>query len=70
MGFPGGLDGKESTCNAADLGLTPGSERFLGEANDNLVQYSYLDRGAGRATVYGVPRVRRNLVTKPPYTHI
>ena len=24
LGFPGGLDGKESTCNAADLGSTPG----------------------------------------------
>ena len=25
--FPGGLDGKESTCNAGDQGLIPGSER-------------------------------------------
>jgi len=24
MGFPGGSDGKESTCNAGDLGLIPG----------------------------------------------
>ena len=23
-GFPGGSDGKESTCNAGDLGSTPG----------------------------------------------
>ena len=23
MGFPGGSDGKESTCNAGDLGLIP-----------------------------------------------
>ena len=23
-GFPGGSDGKESTCNAGDLGLIPG----------------------------------------------
>ena len=23
MGFPGGLDGKESTCNVGDLGLIP-----------------------------------------------
>ena len=27
MGFPGGSDGKESTCNAGDLSLIPGSER-------------------------------------------
>ena len=27
MGFPGGSDGKESTYNAGDLGLIPGSGR-------------------------------------------
>ena len=27
-GFPGGLDGKESACNAGDLGLIPGLGRF------------------------------------------
>ena len=26
MGFPGGSDGRESTCNAGDLGLIPGQE--------------------------------------------
>ena len=26
MGFPGGLDGKESACNAGDLGSIPGLE--------------------------------------------
>ena len=26
MGFPGGSHGKESTCNAGDLGLIPGWE--------------------------------------------
>ena len=26
MGFPGGLTGKDSTCNAGDLGLIPGLE--------------------------------------------
>ena len=26
-GFPGGSDGKESACNAADLGLIPGLGR-------------------------------------------
>ena len=28
MGFPGGSDGKESTCNAGDLGLIPGLGRY------------------------------------------
>jgi len=26
LGFPGGSDGKESTCNAGDLGLIPCQE--------------------------------------------
>ena len=33
QGFPGGSDGKESTCNAGDLGLIPGSGRSRGEGH-------------------------------------
>ena len=32
-GVPGGSEGKESTCNAADLGSIPGSGRSPGEGN-------------------------------------
>ena len=32
--FPGGSDGKESACNAGNLGSTPGSGRS-GEKNGN-----------------------------------
>ena len=31
MGFPGSSDGKESSCNARDPGLIPGSGRSHGE---------------------------------------
>ena len=31
LGFPGGSAGKESTCNAGDLGLIPGLGRSPGE---------------------------------------
>ena len=31
MGFPGGSDGKESACNAGDLGLIPRLGRSLEE---------------------------------------
>ena len=31
--FPGGSDGKESACNAGDLGSVPEWGRFLGEGN-------------------------------------
>ena len=31
LGFPGGSYGKESACNAGDLGLIPGWEDYLEE---------------------------------------
>ena len=50
QGFPGDSDGKESVCNAGDLGLILGSGRSPGEGNGNPLQSSYLanstDRGA------------------------
>ena len=50
--------GKESACNAGDLGLIPGLGRSPGEGNSYPLQYSGLensmDRGAWRATVHGV----------------
>ena len=42
-GFPGGSDGKESACNAGDMGLIPGSGRSSGEGNGNPLQYSRLE---------------------------
>ena len=60
MGFPGGSEVKAPACNAGDLGLIPGSERFPGEGNGNPLQYSCLenpmDRGAWWATVHGVAK--------------
>ena len=40
LGCPGGSDGKESACNAGDLGLIPGSGRSPGEENGYALQYS------------------------------
>ena len=52
------LSGKESTCNAGDLGLSPGLGRSPGGGNGNPLQYSCLenrrDRGAWWAAIYGV----------------
>ena len=39
----GSSDSKASVCNAGDLGLIPGSGRFPGEGNGNLLQYSCLE---------------------------
>ena len=59
-GFPGGSDGKESACNAGDLGSIPGLGRSPGEGNGNPLQYSCLenpmDREACQATVHGVTK--------------
>ena len=50
------------------MGSIPGSERSSGEGNGNPLQYSCLDnpmhRGAWRATIHRVARVRHDLVTK------
>ena len=60
LGFTGGSAGKESVCNAGDLGLIPGLGRPPGEGNGNPLQYSCLenpmDSGTWRATVHGVAK--------------
>ena len=40
-GFPHSSVGKESTCNAGDPGLIPGSGRFAGEGIGYPLQYSW-----------------------------
>jgi len=65
LGFLGGSDGKESACNSGDLGLTPGSGRYLGEGNGNSLGYSWLenstDRGPWQATFHRVTKSRTRL---------
>ena len=60
LGFPHSSVGKESACNAGDLGLIPGSGRSLGEGNGNPLQYSRLenpmDRGVWWVTVHRVAK--------------
>ena len=41
LGFPGGSDGKESTCNAGGLDLIPELGRSPGEGNGNPLQCSW-----------------------------
>ena len=43
QGFPGDSDGKESACNAEDLGSISGSRRSPGERNGYPLQYSCLE---------------------------
>ena len=74
MRFPNSSVGKESACNAGDLGSIPAGKvrlgRSPGEGNGNPLQYSCLENPMGRkawqATVHGVARVGHDLATKPP----
>ena len=43
LGFPGSSAGKESTYNAGDPGLIPGSGRSAGEGISYSLQYSGLE---------------------------
>ena len=59
-GFPHSSVGKESVCNAGDLGLIAQLRRSPGEGNGNPLQYSCLknptDGGAWQTIVHGVAR--------------
>ena len=65
LGLPRWLSDKESTCQAGDSDLIPGSERSLGEGNGNPLQYSCLenpmDRIAWWAVIHGVAKNRTRL---------
>ena len=50
MGFPGGSEGKESTCNADSI---PGLGRSLGEGHGNPLQYSCLENPHGQRSLAG-----------------
>ena len=58
MRFHGGSDGKESACNAGDLGLIPVLGRSPGEGVNYPLQYfcleNSMDRGVWWVTVHGV----------------
>jgi len=60
LGFPGGSDSKEPTCNVGHLVSIPELGRYTGGAHGNPLQYSCLknpmDRGAWQATVHGVAK--------------
>ena len=58
LGFPGGSDGKQSTCNAGNLGSVPGLGRSPG-GHGNPLQYSCLEN----------PNGERNLVDYSPWGH-
>ena len=60
MGFPGGSAGKESACNAGDLGSIPGLGRSPGKGNGYPLQYSGLENSMDYI-VHGVTKSRTRL---------
>ena len=50
-GFLGGSDGKESACNAGDLGSIPGLGRSPGEGHGNPFLYSCLENPHGQRSL-------------------
>ena len=59
--FSGGSDGKESTCNAGDLGSIPALRKSPGGWHDNPLQYYCLENPHGQRSPagysHGVTRV-------------
>ena len=55
LGFPCGSAGKESACNAEDLGLIPGLGRPLGEGKGYPLHYSGLEKSMD-CTGHGVTK--------------
>ena len=71
LGFPGGSDSKESTCNAGVLGSIPGLGRSPGGGHGNphsiLAWRSPWTEEPGGLQSMGLQRVRHNRVAK--HTH-
>ena len=59
MGFPGGSDGKESTCNVGGMGSIPGLGRSPGGGHGTPLQCSCLEN----------PHEQRNLLGYSPCNH-
>ena len=60
-GFPGGSTGKESTCNAGDLGSISGLGRSPGEGKSYPLQYSGQENSVD-CIVHGVAKSRTRLI--------
>ena len=60
LGFPCGSAGKESTCNAGDLGSIPGLGRSPGEGKGYLLQFSGPENSMD-SVVHGVAKSQTRL---------
>ena len=65
MGFPGGSNCKEPTCNAGDLGLIPELGRPPGGGHGNPLQYSCLENPHGQRSKAGYSRKESDTTEQP-----
>ena len=64
LSSPGGLDGKESSCNVGELGSIPELGRSPGGGHNNPLQYSCLENPHGQRNLAGYsPWGRKELDT-------
>ena len=61
LGFPGGLDSKESACSAGDLGSIPGSGRSLSLGKGNGYPF--------QCFLHGESHEQKSLVGYSPWGH-
>ena len=70
LDFPGGSAGKESACNAGDLGSIPGLRRSLAEGIGYPLQDSYLGNSGQRSLEgYTVPGIAKESDMTERLTH-
>ena len=62
LGFSGGSAGKESSCNAGDLGSIPGLGRSPGEGTSYPLQYSGLENSVD-CIVHGVAKSQARITS-------
>ena len=54
LGFPGGPEGKESACNAREVGSVPRSDRSRRGGHGNLLQFSCLENAMSLAGLQSI----------------
>ena len=62
LGFPGGSAGKESACNAGDLGWEDPLEEGMTTHFSILARRMPMDRGAWQTTIHGVTESQTRLI--------
>ena len=72
-GFPGGSAVEDPPANVGDVGLIPGSGRFLREGNGRPLQYSHLENPYGQRSLVGYspwgPKVSNTTECSHTHTH-